>query len=326
MTELEGNMRPLTADDLSQVAEIDENNTGRSRKDFFEKRVSAALKDPKEFVYIAYENEGDLQGYLLARIQQGAFGGDKTVAVIDDIGVSSNAQGHGIGHQLMDELASIIQKKGIDEIRSQADWADQSMLNFFAATGFQLAPRTIYERDTSYLDTEVAVNDDEEPLEIDYSDPSSDDTAALSRDQVPCRSLKREDLAAITKIDRKILGFDRSSYYERKMREILEESGIRVSLVAELDDHVVGFIMARVDFGEFGKTEPSAIIDSMGVDPGYASKNVGSALLSQLMANLTVLRADTVRTEVGAEQLALTGFLQNNGFKPAQSLSFTKAI
>ncbi len=325
MTEFEGKMRPLTANDLPQVIEIDENNTGRSRKGFFERRVTAALNEPKQFIYIAYENNGDLQGYLLVRLQQGAFGGDKTVAVVDGIGVSSDAQGKGIGYHLMEELSTIIKNKNIHEIRSQADWDDQSMLHFFAATGFLLAPRIIYERETSYLDTEVA-EDEDEPFEIDYSDPSSDDIAALSRDQVPCRSLSEGDLAAIMKIDGKIMGYSRSSYFERKMDEILNESGIRVSLVAELDEHVVGFVMARVDFGEFGKTEPSAIIDTLGVDPGYSSKNVGSALLSQLMANLTVLRADTVRTEVGAKQLALAGFLQNNGFEPAQSLSFTKAV
>lgn len=325
MTEYEGKMRPLMADDLPRAIEIDENNTGRSRKDFFEKRLSSALKEPKQYVYIAFEHNGDLQGYLLARIQQGAFGGNETVAVVDDIGVNSDMQGHGIGRRLMDELTDIIQKKDIHEIRSQADWADQNMLHFFAECGFQLAPRTIYERESGYLDTEVTF-DDEEPFEIDYSDPSSDDTAALSRDQVPCRSLKSQDIAAITKIDGKIMGLARPTYYERKIHEVLEESGIRVSLVAELDEHVVGFIMARVDFGEFGQTEPSAIIDTLGVDPAYAHRHVGRALLSQLMANLTVLRTDKVRTEVGVKQLALQGFLQNNGFAPAQSLSFSKVV
>lgn len=325
MTERDDIMRPLVAGDLPRVVEIDEGNTGRTRRDFFERRVTAALKDPRQFVYIAYEQQGVLQGYLLVRLQKGAFGGDRIVAVVDDIGVSSAVQGQGIGRRLMAELTAIAMKKDIHEIRSQADWADQSMLHYFAATGFELAPRTVYERETSYLDTAMAANDDE-PLEIDYSDPSSDDAAALSRDLVPCRSLSQDDLAAITKIDGKIMGFDRAGYYERKMDEVMQESGIRVSLVAELDDHVVGFVMARVDFGEFGRTEPSAIIDTLGVDPGYGHKNVGGALLSQLMANLTVLRVDTVRTEVGAQQLALTGFLQNNGFQPAQSLSFTKAI
>ena len=325
MTNFEGKMRPLVANDLASVVEIDENNTGRSRKNFFEKRLASALKSPKKFIYLAYEIGGELKGYLLVRIQQGAFGGDQVIAVVDDIGVSLDAQGKGIGRHLMDELTTLVKKKEIQEIRSQADWSDQSMLHYFASTGFQMSPRTVYERDTSYLDTEVLANDDE-PLEIDYSDSSSDDMDALSRDLVPCRSLKADDLAAIIKIDRKIMGYDRASYYERKLDEILAESGIRVSLVAELDDHVVGFIMARVDFGEFGKTEPAAIIDTLGVDPGYANKNIGSALLSQLMANLTVLRADLVRTEVGSKQLSLMSFLQNNGFSPAQILSLTKSV
>ncbi len=325
MTEFEEKMRPLVAEDLAQVIAIDERNTGRSRQNFFEKRVAAALKEPKQFVYIAYVRGGDVIGYLLARLQEGEFGGARTIAVVDDIGVSAEAQGSGVGRRLMEELTMIIRKKNIDEIRSQADWSDQGMLRYFAATGFQLAPRYIYERVASYLDQQVQ-EDDLEPMEVDYSDPSGDDPAALSRDRVPCRSLKKEDLAAIIKIDHKIMGFDRSGYYARKMDEIVEESGVRVSLVAELDDHVVGFVMARVDFGEFGKTEPSAIIDTLGVDPGYAHKHVGSALLSQLMANLTVLRADCVHTEVGAKQLALLGFLQDNGFSPAQSLSLTRAV
>ncbi|MCF8473684.1 MAG: GNAT family N-acetyltransferase [Emcibacter sp.] len=325
MVKAEGILRPLIATDLEQVILIDEGNTGRSRKNFFEKRVAAALKDPKEYVYIAYVNGGNVQGYLLARLQHGEFGIDKVIAVVDDIGVSKEAQGKGIGRVLMQELTTIVQKKGIQEIRSQADWSDQNILHYFSATGFDLAPRYIYERDAGYLDP-IVPEEERDSDEIDFSDPSGDDTVALSRDQVPCRSLTKDDLYAITKIDSKIMGFDRSSYYERKMNEIMQESGIRVSLVAELDDHVVGFVMARVDFGEFGRTEPSAIIDTLGVDPNYAHKHVGSALLSQLMANLTVLRTDHVRTEAGSDQLSLISFLQNSGFKPAQSLSLTKSL
>ncbi|VAV92533.1 hypothetical protein MNBD_ALPHA01-1478 [hydrothermal vent metagenome] len=325
MTQSDGKMRPLTADDLAQVIEIDEKNIGRSRKDFFKRRLAAALKDPKQFVYIACVKDDLLLGYLLARLQKGEFGGDKTIAVVDDIGVGTDVQGQGIGRDLMAELTRIIRQKGIHEIRSQANWSDQNILHFFAASGFQLAPFYIYGRETAYLDQQVD-DDIDDPVEIDFSDPSGDDSAALSRDRVPCRSLEQSDLSAIIKIDSKIMGIERMSYYQHKMDEIMEQSGIRVSLVAELDDHVVGFIMARVDFGEFGRTEPSAIIDTLGVDPAYGHKNVGSALLSQLLANLAVLRADQVRTEVRSNQLSLMGFLQNNGFQPAQSLVLSRKI
>lgn len=325
MINLEGSIRPLKAEDLLRVVEIDEENTGRSRLNFLEKRVGAAMEKPKSFIYIAYEFNSSVEGYLLARLQKGEFGASTTVAVIDDIGVGREFQGRGIGHRLMAELSTILNNKQINEIRSQADWSDQGMLHYFASVGFKLAPRYIYERDAAYLDTEAVVEVDEVE-EIDYSDPSGDDSLALSRDKVPCRSLTKSDFSAMVKIDKKITGHDRSSYLESRIEEVLKETGVRVSLVAEQDDHVVGFIMARVDFGEFGRTEPAAIIDTLGVDPGYAHKNVGSALLSQLMANLAVLRTDTVRTEVGAKQLALLGFLQNNGFVPAQSLSLTRAV
>ncbi len=325
MTQSNGTIRPLVAGDLSRVIEIDENNTGRSRKSFFEKRVDAALQEAKEFIYIAYEENDQVEGYLLARLQQGEFGVVQTVAVLDDIGVSQTCQKKGVGQALMEELVKLTKGKDIHEIRSQVDWSDQSVMHYFAASGFNLAPRYVYEREAGYLDGEVD-EDDVEPIEVDFSDPSADDSAALSRDHVPCRSLGKEDLPALVKIDRKTMGYDRSAYYDRKVSEVIDESGIRVSLVAELDEHVVGFVMARVDFGGFGKTEPSAVIDTLGVDPDYAHQNVGSALLSQLMANLAVLRADKVQTEVGAKQLDLIGFLQKNGFAPSQTLSCSRVV
>ncbi|MGZ9112242.1 MAG: GNAT family N-acetyltransferase, partial [Rhodoplanes sp.] len=66
-------------------------------------------------------------------------------------------------------------------------------------------------------------------------------------------------------------------YYQRKVEEVLQESGVRVSLVAEIDDHPVGFIMARVDFGEFGRTEPEAVMDTVGVHPDYAHRGASAS-------------------------------------------------
>jgi len=82
--------------------------------------------------------------------------------------------------------------------------------------------------------------------------------------------MKEDDLAAAVRIDRKLTGRDRSAYYAAKLREMLTESGIRVSLVAEEDGFVVGFVMARVDFGEFGKVDKAAVLDTIGVHPGFA--------------------------------------------------------
>ncbi len=162
--------------------------------------------------------------------------------------------------------------------------------------------------------------------EIDYSSPSGDDFEALSHDRVPIRSMTRDDLAAILRIDRHITGRDRAAYFKRKLAEALEESGIRVSLVAELDGDVAGFIMARVDLGEFGSLEPEAVIDTIGVDWRCAHKGVGSALVSQLLTNLRGLRVERVRTEVDWNRFGLLSFLDRMGFRPHRRLALRRRV
>lgn len=162
--------------------------------------------------------------------------------------------------------------------------------------------------------------------ELDFSDPHGDDFEALSRDEVPVRSMAATDLPDIVRIDQKNTGRDRTPYFEGKVAEALEESGIRVSVVAEQDGRVVGFIMARLDFGEFGHTEPEAVIDTIGVDPAFAHHHVGSALMSQLLANLSALRVEQVRTELEWNNFELLAFLEHCGFRPSQRIALSHIV
>ncbi|MFQ5535449.1 MAG: GNAT family N-acetyltransferase [Sphingomonadales bacterium] len=153
-----------------------------------------------------------------------------------------------------------------------------------------------------------------------------DDFETLPRDRIAVRSLREDDLAAMVKIAAKVTGQDQTAYLTRKLADALNESGVRVSLVAELDEHVVGYVMARVDFGDFGKTEPEAVIDTLGVDPDYGNQEVGTALLSQLLVNLQSLRIEHVRTEIRWNQFDLLSFLEHNGFMPSQVLALSRRL
>jgi len=135
------------------------------------------------------------------------------------------------------------------------------------------------------------------------------------------RSMRRDDLPALVAIDRRITEQDRPAYYARKLEEVFNESAVRVSLVAEIDGHPAGFIMARVDFGEFGHTEPEAVMDTIGVDPRHGHEGVATALLSQLSANLGALRAESLRTEVTWNRFDLLSFLNRMGFRPHRRLA-----
>jgi ribosomal protein S18 acetylase RimI-like enzyme len=162
--------------------------------------------------------------------------------------------------------------------------------------------------------------------EINYGVPPAPDFGPLARDRIPIRAMKESDLRALIIIDRRITGSERSVYFERKLMEALHESDVRVSLVAEQDGGPVGFIMARVDFGEFGRFEPAAVMDTIGVDPDYRDRGIGRALLSQLLINLTTLRVERIRTEIDWRDRELLAFLDNCGFRPSQQLCFEHAV
>jgi ribosomal protein S18 acetylase RimI-like enzyme len=140
------------------------------------------------------------------------------------------------------------------------------------------------------------------------------------------RSLQEEDLANVARLDQKLSGWDRSAYYRNKFQEMLVESGIRVSLVAEKKDLLAGFIMARVDYGEFGRPLPSAVIDTIGVHPAEKGSGVGRALLAQLLINLAILQVEALHTQIQWQQHELHGFLKGCGFTPSQRLVLTKQI
>ena len=165
-----------------------------------------------------------------------------------------------------------------------------------------------------------------EAAEINYSGQPAAHFGLLARDRIPVRSLAEGDLRALVAIDRRITGRDRSNYFQRKLADALTESDVRVSLVADLDSVPVGFIMARVDLGEFGRVETTAVLDTIGVDPDYQNRGVGRALVSQLLANLGTLRVEKVRTEVDWQDHDLLAYLDRNGFRPSQQLCFNQSL
>src|SRR6185369_3026333 len=134
------------------------------------------------------------------------------------------------------------------------------------------------------------------------------------------------DLDAIVRIDRDIMREDRRDYIAARLAEALHDAAIRISLTARSDGAVVGYMMARADFGDYGRAEPVAVIDTLGVDPAYAHHGIGLALLSPLFANLGALRVERAETVVPQRNLALLGFLYGAGFGASQRLMFSRNV
>ena len=146
------------------------------------------------------------------------------------------------------------------------------------------------------------------------------DTDYPARDLVLVRNLRLEDAEALIAIDAAAVGRRREKFLALKVKQAFADSGIAVSLVAELDDHVVGFLLARVFYGEFGVVEPAATLDVLGVHPDYRGRHVAAALVDQLRTNLIGLGIPTLQTEVQWSNPELITFFQHEGFKLAPRL------
>jgi ribosomal protein S18 acetylase RimI-like enzyme len=316
--------KPLTPADLDAVIAIDGRISGNTRRGYFEKRLAAATECPQDYVFVGVHAGDKLAGFAFAKLLAGEFGTEGASASLDSIAVDPSLGITGLGQKLLAAVEAVLSKKKVTRLDSQIDWAQVRMLDFMARNGFGMAPKVVLIRSTDVIAPNLA--EDEDDPEMDFSDSESDAANALSRDRVPVRSMEKTDLGRIVKMDAATTGVERTDYYARKLREMMQQSGVRVSLVAEQDDHPVGFIMARVDYGEFGRTTAEAVLDTIGVDPGYRDMGVGQVLMARLMSNLNALGVDRVRSEVSWNDTGLINYFAAAGFTPAQRVSLTKTL
>ena len=325
-------VRRLTKDDLDAVVALDAEVTGRTRRAYFERRLAVALRQPELHVQFAAEEGGTLRGHALARVLEGEFGRTQPGLRLEVISVARPAQGRGIGRALHAALEAEAKKRSIGELRTGTDWRDHAMLRFLDGAGYALAPTEVLEcavQGGALGAQEEAVASpvrDKPGDPNDWSAPSANDFEQLARDTAEIRLLTARDLEDVVRIDRDFTGRERRAYMQHALDEALRETGVRISLAAVKDGHAVGFVMARADLGDFGRTEPVAVIDTLGVAPAFAHHGIGHALLSQLFLNLGALRIERVETVVAARNLELLGFFQGAGFARGQRLAFVKRL
>ena len=204
-------VRALTAADLDAVVAIDATIEGRSRRDYFARRLAAAVREPTLHAQLAASDGRGMAGYILARVLEGEFGRSEPGLRLEVVGVSADAQGKGIGRRLFDGLAQWAGHHGIRDLRTQAAWNDHRMLRWLDAMGFVLAPNHVVDcavRGGEYAserDDPVSLPDGAGPAnEIDYGGRPDNDFERLARDNADVRAMTPGDLADIVRIDRGI--------------------------------------------------------------------------------------------------------------------------
>ncbi|MBI4560448.1 MAG: GNAT family N-acetyltransferase [Candidatus Rokubacteria bacterium] len=148
----------------------------------------------------------------------------------------------------------------------------------------------------------------------------------MSRSALTIRSLEPPDLEALIRIDERLTGQTRKEYWAKR----LELSALRppwMSLVAELDNRVAGFLFGWTTESEFGIPVPTGWIDLIGVDPPYRGRGVAQALVERFLAAGRELRAiEKVITLIDLARTDVREFFLKAGFRHGPLIQLEREV
>ena len=148
----------------------------------------------------------------------------------------------------------------------------------------------------------------------------------MSRADVMVRPLEPTDIDAIVTIDEKLSGQTRKDYWQRRL-EIASLRPPWMSMVAETDGRVAGFLFGWVGESEFGIPQRTGWVDLIGVDPAYRSRGVAHALLDRFVESGRELRAlERVATLIDLGQVDVREFFLRQGFQPGRMVQLERAV
>jgi ribosomal protein S18 acetylase RimI-like enzyme len=145
--------------------------------------------------------------------------------------------------------------------------------------------------------------------------------------KVDIRPLHRDDFDAVVEIDARVYRYARPEYYEAKFARALDEKNrVVISLVAEIDGNVVGFVMSELFVGEYGIPETAATLDTIGIHPDYQRKGVGKQLMEEFTSHLRKAGVEKLNTLVSWNDWQLVRFFSASGFAPSQVINLERKL
>jgi N-acetylglutamate synthase-like GNAT family acetyltransferase len=127
-------------------------------------------------------------------------------------------------------------------------------------------------------------------------------------------------------IEDRVTGVARPKYWEQRIEMSEAIRPHWTSLVAELDNRVVGFLFGRTGELEFGLPGTVAWVETIGVDPAYRKRGVARELMEQFLSSAEDHGVKTIFTLVSSGQSEMQGFFNRLGFAQGKMLHYQKEL
>jgi GNAT superfamily N-acetyltransferase len=149
---------------------------------------------------------------------------------------------------------------------------------------------------------------------------------------VKVRPLSLENIKDIVRIEERIEGElgiineERMEYLKEATRYNIERSDPMMSLGAELDGNIVGFIIGEIRIWEFGIGEKTGWIRILGVDPDFQGRGIGRKLGEALLEHFERRGIKRVRTMAEWYTGDLISFFKSLGFNMLNMIPLEKEL
>jgi len=136
--------------------------------------------------------------------------------------------------------------------------------------------------------------------------------------------LDADDLEAVIAIDKALSGTSRRGFFEKRLAAALDEPGDFIYVGLREGKRLVGYALARLVEGEFGKPGARAMLDAIGVDANHQSEMAGHQLLNAVEEVLHSKGVGELASQVEWDNQNLLRFFANAGFVMAPRIVLTR--
>ena len=140
------------------------------------------------------------------------------------------------------------------------------------------------------------------------------------------RPLKATDLDQVVDIDKRIVGWSRRGFFEKRVQAAIDRPDSYVVVGTVDGTTLVGYAIARIHGGDFGTKGRTAVLDAIGVDPCAQAKGVGILLMDGLDDVLRKKDVQEICTQSDWHYHGLLKYFDAMGFEVAPAYVLERQV
>jgi predicted N-acetyltransferase YhbS len=139
------------------------------------------------------------------------------------------------------------------------------------------------------------------------------------------REIRLEDAQAIEAIRAAISPQDANVDFLKLVKQQASDGNDATSLVAELNNKVVGYMISTTLYAGFG-IRKSAWIMAIGVHPDYMGQGIGLALANRVCDIYRAKQVESIYSSVMWDSIDVLSFFKKLGFKRSEFINLKKEL